>query len=132
MPGLRCSGTSPDGRLVEFIELPGHPFYIGTQAHPEFKSRPDRPHPLFREFIGASVVRARARNPHLFEVGLDVALLTQAFRQVDETRAASPPRTCASSTASFVDPDGSSFERQIVRHPGAVASCPWRRTGLSS
>ncbi len=44
--GLRCSGTSPDGRLVEFIEFPGHPFWVGTQAHPEFKSRPDRPHPL--------------------------------------------------------------------------------------
>jgi CTP synthase len=71
--GLRLSGTSPDGRLVEFIELPGHRFYVGTQAHPEFKSRPDRPHPLFREFIGASVERARARNPHLFEVGLDAA-----------------------------------------------------------
>ena len=50
--GLRCSGTSPDGRLVEFIELPGHPFWVGTQAHPEFKSRPDRPHPLFRELVG--------------------------------------------------------------------------------
>jgi CTP synthase len=69
--GLRLSGTSPDGRLVEFIELPGHPFFIGTQAHPEFKSRPDRPHPLFREFVGAAVARAKARNPHLFEVGLD-------------------------------------------------------------
>ena len=45
--GMRCSGTSPDGRLVEFIELPEHPFFVGTQAHPEFKSRPDRPHPLF-------------------------------------------------------------------------------------
>ncbi|MER3453089.1 MAG: CTP synthase, partial [Acidimicrobiia bacterium] len=44
--GLLCSGTSPDDRLVEFIELPGHPFWVGTQAHPEFKSRPDRPHPL--------------------------------------------------------------------------------------
>ena len=43
--GLACSGTSPDGRLVEFVELPGHPFWVGTQAHPEFKSRPDRPAP---------------------------------------------------------------------------------------
>ncbi|MGD0742464.1 MAG: CTP synthase [Acidimicrobiales bacterium] len=71
--GLRLSGTSPDGRLVEFVELPGHPFFIGTQAHPEFKSRPDRPHPLFRELVGAAVARAKARNPHLFEVGLDAA-----------------------------------------------------------
>ena len=60
-----CSGTSPDGRLVEFIELQGHPFWIGTQAHPEFKSRPERPAPLFREFIAAALVRSEGRNPHL-------------------------------------------------------------------
>ena len=48
-----CSGTSPDGRLVEFIELRGHPFWVGTQAHPELKSRPTRPAPLFRELVGA-------------------------------------------------------------------------------
>ena len=55
--GFICSGTSPDKRLVEFIELQGHPFWVGTQAHPEFKSRPDRPHPLFREMIGAALQR---------------------------------------------------------------------------
>jgi len=55
--GLWCSGTSPDNRLVEFVELPGHPFWVGTQAHPEFKSRPDRPHPLFRELIAAALAR---------------------------------------------------------------------------
>jgi CTP synthase len=64
--GLVCSGLSPDGRLVEFIELPGHPFWVGTQAHPEFKSRPDRPAPLFRELVGAALSRAEGRNPHLF------------------------------------------------------------------
>ncbi len=64
--GLCCSGLSPDGRLVEFIELIGHPFWVGTQAHPEFKSRPDRPAPLFREFVGAALTRAEGRNPHLF------------------------------------------------------------------
>ena len=53
--GLLCSGTSPDKRLVEFVELEKHPFWVGTQAHPEFKSRPDRPHPLFRELIGAAL-----------------------------------------------------------------------------
>ena len=63
--GLVCSGTSPDNRLVEFIELPGHPFWIGTQGHPEFKSRPDRPHPLFRELIAASLRRSEGREPHL-------------------------------------------------------------------
>ena len=55
--GLRCSGLSPDRRLVEFIELEGHPFWVGTQAHPEFKSRPDRAHPLFRELVGAALAR---------------------------------------------------------------------------
>jgi len=64
--GLCCSGLSPDGRLVEFVELIDHPFWVGTQAHPEFKSRPDRPAPLFREFIGAARTRAEGRNPHLF------------------------------------------------------------------
>jgi CTP synthase len=55
--GLRISGTSPDGRLVEFVELERdqHPFFVGTQAHPELKSRPTRPHPLFAAFIGAAV-----------------------------------------------------------------------------
>jgi CTP synthase len=53
--GFLCSGISPDRRLVEFIELAGHPYWVGTQAHPEFKSRPDRPHPLFRDLIGAAL-----------------------------------------------------------------------------
>ncbi|HYF47299.1 MAG TPA: hypothetical protein VD926_13885, partial [Acidimicrobiales bacterium] len=65
--GLLCSGESPDGRLVEFIELPGHPFWVATQAHPELKSRPERPAPLFREFVSAALSRAEGRRPHLFE-----------------------------------------------------------------
>jgi CTP synthase len=48
------SGQSPDGRLVEIIELRDHPWYVGTQFHPEFQSRPDRPHPLFRDFVAAA------------------------------------------------------------------------------
>lgn len=52
--GLSLSGTSPDGRIVEMIEYAGHPFYIGTQGHPEFKSRPNRPHPLFAGLVGAA------------------------------------------------------------------------------
>jgi CTP synthase len=67
--GLVCSGISPDGRLVEFIELPGHPYWVGTQAHPEFKSRPDRPHPLFRELVHAALARAEGRDPRLIDVG---------------------------------------------------------------
>ena len=53
--GLRVSGTSPDGSLVEISELAGHPFMLGTQFHPELRSRPNRPHPLFREFVRAAV-----------------------------------------------------------------------------
>jgi len=65
--GLVCSGESPDGRLVEMIELPGHPLWVGTQAHPEFKSRPDRPHPLFSALVGAALARAEGRRPHLID-----------------------------------------------------------------
>ena len=53
--GLRLSGISPDGRIVEMCELPEHPFFIATQAHPELKSRPNRPHPLFKGFIQAAL-----------------------------------------------------------------------------
>ena len=56
--GLVFSGTSPDDRLVEIIELPDHPFFVASQYHPEFKSRPLRPQPLFREFVRASLERA--------------------------------------------------------------------------
>jgi CTP synthase len=60
--GLVLSGLSPDGRLVEIIELPDHPFFMGSQFHPEFRSRPNKPHPLFREFIAAAAERARTRG----------------------------------------------------------------------
>jgi CTP synthase len=66
--GLVCSGSSPDGRLVEFIELSDHPFWVATQAHPEFKSRPDRAHPLFRELVAAALDRAEGREPHLLDL----------------------------------------------------------------
>ena len=65
--GMRCCGTSPDGRLVEFIEMPGHNFFVGTQAHPEFKSRPDRPHPLFFGLIKAAHSRFEGREPHILD-----------------------------------------------------------------
>ncbi len=60
--GLVLSGTSPDGRLVEIVELPDHPWFVAGQFHPEFRSRPTRPHPLFRDFIGAAVAFAEARD----------------------------------------------------------------------
>jgi CTP synthase len=60
--GLVASGTSPDERLVEIIELRDHPFFVASQFHPEFNSRPTRPEPLFREFVGAAAQRARGRE----------------------------------------------------------------------
>ena len=59
--GITLSGLSPDGRIVEMIELKDHPFFIGTQGHPELKSRPNRPHPLFRGFVEASLEHKEAR-----------------------------------------------------------------------
>ena len=53
--GMMLSGCSPDGRIVEMIEIPSHPFFLATQAHPEFKSRPNKAHPLFKGFIEASL-----------------------------------------------------------------------------
>ena len=58
--GLTLSGISPDGRLVETVEISDRAFFVGVQFHPEFKSRPDRPHPLFREFVAAASARKRS------------------------------------------------------------------------
>jgi CTP synthase len=60
--GLVISGTFQEGRLVEVIELRDHPWFVASQFHPEFKSRPNRPAPLFRDFIGAAHARAQARQ----------------------------------------------------------------------
>jgi CTP synthase len=62
--GLVFSGTSPDNELVEFVELPRdvHPYYIATQAHPELRSRPTRPHPLFRGLIAAAIARQKEQR----------------------------------------------------------------------
>ncbi len=57
--GMKLSGISPDGRIVEMIEIESHPWFVGTQAHPELKSRPNRPHPLFKGFIGAALETAQ-------------------------------------------------------------------------
>ncbi|SDH20958.1 CTP synthase [Agrococcus jejuensis] len=69
--GLSFSGTSPDGRLVEYVEVPGHPYYIATQAHPELRSRPNHAHPLFRGLVEASLERQRASK--LFDVDAESA-----------------------------------------------------------
>jgi CTP synthase len=60
--GLVVSGTFQEGRLVEVVELPDHPWFVASQFHPEFKSRPTRPAPLFRDFVGAALDRSRDRS----------------------------------------------------------------------
>jgi CTP synthase len=63
--GMMLSGQSPDGRLVEIIELRDHPWYVASQFHPEFRSRPERPHPLFDGFVGSAIAVAQGRTPEL-------------------------------------------------------------------
>jgi CTP synthase len=75
--GLVCSGTSPDDRLVEVIELPGHPFFVASQYHPEFKSRPNRPEPLFRGFVGAALERARGRGVQPIEAAVEASAASE-------------------------------------------------------
>ena len=60
--GLRISGSTPDGTYVEMVELPDHPHFIGCQFHPEFKSKPLEPHPLFRTFVGAAYESGQKRR----------------------------------------------------------------------
>ena len=56
--GMRIGGVNPDRNLVEIVELPDHPWFVGVQYHPELRSRPNRPHPLFRDFVGAALAFA--------------------------------------------------------------------------
>ncbi|HWF57229.1 MAG TPA: CTP synthase [Candidatus Dormibacteraeota bacterium] len=72
--GVVFSGTSPNGRLVEIIELLDHPFFVGTQFHPEFRSRPNRPHPLFREFMRAAAERGDAVGEPAIIRGLELGV----------------------------------------------------------
>ncbi|HET6516113.1 MAG TPA: CTP synthase [Thermodesulfovibrionales bacterium] len=65
--GMKISGTSPDGELVEITEIENHPWFLGCQFHPEFKSRPTEPHPLFKAFIGAAIKEKRALFPEVTE-----------------------------------------------------------------
>ncbi|NTU48252.1 MAG: CTP synthase, partial [Syntrophobacteraceae bacterium] len=64
--GMRFTGLSPDRNLVEIIELTDHPWFVGCQFHPEFKSRPHEPHPLFKAFVGKALENGRAKNPDAF------------------------------------------------------------------
>jgi CTP synthase len=69
--GYAISGTSPDGRLVEIVELPGHPFFIATQFHPEFQSRPNYPHPLFKGLVQAVLMQQNPNSRHAEENGVE-------------------------------------------------------------
>ena len=60
--GMLIAGTSPDGHIVEMVEIPSHPFFVGTQGHPEFKSRPNHAHPLFGGFVRAALDNAKEKN----------------------------------------------------------------------
>src|SRR5215217_4943721 len=85
--GLVASGTSPDERLVEVIELPDHPFFCASQFHPEFKSRPTRPEPLFRDFVGAAAKRA-AERPARDEPAEAVEAVAEGSEDVSVRRSA--------------------------------------------
>ena len=67
--GLFASGLSPDGKLVEIVEHTDHPFMVGVQFHPEFRSRPLNPHPLFDEFISVASKTIREGDQHQFAIG---------------------------------------------------------------
>jgi CTP synthase len=83
--GLIASGTSPDGSLVEISEIIGHPFMVGSQFHPEFRSRPDRPQPLFREFVAAAVHLRQGREAGLMSTQRErVGANASAHRSADD------------------------------------------------
>jgi CTP synthase len=67
---MRVSGRSPDGKFVEIAELPAHPWYIAVQFHPEFQSRPLRPHPLFASFVEAAYAHKQERRAHAAHVSV--------------------------------------------------------------
>ncbi len=104
--GLTIAGTSPDERLVEVIELEGHPFFLASQFHPEFKSRPERPAPLFREFVAAALERATNAEWGAVEgaeVSASRASLTGSGSSPSE---AEVPAASASAGGSGALPDG--------------------------
>jgi CTP synthase len=93
--GMLLSGQSPDGRLVEIVELKDHPWFVASQFHPEFKSRPERPHPLFDGFVGASIAVAAGEEP-VFQARLDS---TPAPTAADEAAPAAETTAAAETEA---------------------------------
>ena len=149
---MRCSGLSPDGRLVEFVELPRdvHPYLVATQAHPEFLSRPTRPHPLFHGLVAAALEHSRAARAPPGPAASAGRRRARDPRPGPRTRkpgarapgTRGPAAACTTSmssgrwsatrgtsTACFVTlrtdqvrmPDGDVAARDVVEHPGAVA-----------
>ncbi len=90
--GMLLSGTSPDGRLVEIVELRDHPWFVASQFHPEFKSRPERPHPLFHGFVATALALRNGVEPRLTAVGPGAEL--------DARAAVGPDREPEASSAS--------------------------------
>jgi CTP synthase len=82
--GMVLSGQSPDGRLVEIVELRDHPWFVASQFHPEFRSRPDRPHPLFDGFVGAAVALAGGREPEFQARSIGISPATMLLEGAGE------------------------------------------------
>lgn len=80
--GLRITGATPDGTYVEIVEIPDHPYFLGCQFHPEFKSKPLEPHPLFREFVKASYLNRQKRQE--FKVGEDEEMFLRSERMLKQ------------------------------------------------
>ena len=127
-PASCCSGTSPDGRLVEFIELDGHPFWVGTQAHPEFKSRPDRPAPAVpgvrrrRAGPGRGPQPAPASQldaePAAAAPAADRRVTRDGFRQARRAARSTRATSSRSPSATFDGPDGDAVRARRRPPPG--------------
>ena len=95
-PGFRITGRTPDGTYVEIIEVPDHPWFVGCQFHPEFKSKPLAPHPLFAAFVRAAVENRHNRLAHSSEAHTADARAAEARTHASDT--ASGPRASAASS----------------------------------
>jgi Glutamine amidotransferase class-I len=104
---MLLSGISPDSRLVEIVELKDHPWFVASQFHPEFKSRPERPHPLFHGFVATAIALQQGTEPRLTAVGPGSA--DEGFAAPDEGFAA-PDEGFAAPDEGFAAPDEVSAE----------------------
>ena len=124
-PAWSARAPRPTAGWWSSSSCPGHPFWVGTQAHPEFKSRPDRPHPLFRELVAAALGPGRGARPAPHRPRrrrLSPPCTYCARGRARSSSGAADPVVW--SVADLATPDGEVFERTVVRHPGAVAVVP--------